>query len=316
VQAVRDVSVEVGLGETLGIVGESGSGKSTLGRLLVGLLRPDSGSINFGDLHWGPNPPPKQLRREFQMVFQDPYSSLDPTKTVEYTVREPLVVNRIGDRASRHRDAREMIVRVGLHPAVLQRYPFELSGGQRQRVAIARALVTQPKVLVCDEPLSALDVSTQAQVMNLLLELQRDFGMAMVFISHDISIVHNIADHIAVMYMGELVEVGVTDAVLRNPRHPYTKTLLAAVPGNGNRRRASAGGQAVDASSAVNDSDLPGSAGSRLNSRRPDTPDDYRDASLNGTQETLRPPAPEAEGSRTNGALARGIQHARRAVAP
>jgi oligopeptide/dipeptide ABC transporter ATP-binding protein len=243
VSAVHDVTLTVELGETLGIVGESGSGKSTLGRLITGLHTPDEGTITFDGrpVHGVSGAAARRLRREVQMVFQDPYSSLDPMKTVEYTLLEPLVVNKVGDSPSRRRRVRELAERVGLGRHHLSRYPYELSGGQRQRVAVARALVTEPRLVVCDEPVSALDVSTQAQVVNLLRDLQRELGIALVFTSHDISVVPNISDRIAVLYLGELVELGEGRQLLDDPQHPYTKALLSAVPGAGKLRAAASG---------------------------------------------------------------------------
>lgn len=234
-RAVDQVSISVERGETLGIVGESGSGKSTLGRVIVGLHEAEEGTVRLDGAERS-KANRAQWRRDVQMVFQDPYSSLDPTKTIEYTLLEPLVVNKIGDRRSRLEKVRELIERVGLGQHHLSRYPYEMSGGQRQRVALARALVTDPRLVVCDEPVSALDVSTQAQVVNLLRDLQDDLGVTFVFISHDISVVRNISHRIGVMYLGHLVELGTSEQVLDNPQHPYTQALLSAVPGSGQLR--------------------------------------------------------------------------------
>jgi oligopeptide/dipeptide ABC transporter ATP-binding protein len=272
VSAVHDVSLSVNLGQTLGIVGESGSGKSTLGRLIVGLHQPDSGTVTFDGrrVDGARGAVARRLRREIQMIFQDPYSSLDPMKTIEYTLLEPLAVNAIGDRRSRLARVRALIERVGLGRHHLARYPYELSGGQRQRVAVARALITEPRLVVCDEPVSALDVSTQAQVVNLLRDLQAELGIALVFISHDISVVRNISDRIAVLYLGELVELGDGEQILSDPQHPYTKALLSSVPGAG-KLRVSAGERPELRGEVAETGPAP--AGCRLHPRCPEVMD-------------------------------------------
>jgi len=228
--ALDGVTLRLWAGETLGIVGESGSGKSTLGRLAVGLERPDSGTVRFQDADlWATGRPGKRrLRRDAQMVFQDPYGSLDPRQKIAQIVAEPLGLLHLGRAAAAER-CREALAEVGLGAEALDRYPHEFSGGQRQRIAIARALITRPALLVADEPVSALDVSVQAQVLNLLAELQRRHGLALLFISHDLAVVAHLADRIAVMQAGKVVEEGPRDQVLDAPSHPYTRNLLAAV---------------------------------------------------------------------------------------
>ena len=238
VHAVEDVSLTVRRGETLGIVGESGCGKSTTARLILRLLDPTSGTIRFDGrditrLRQGTLRP---LRREMQMIFQDPYSSLNPRKTVGQIIGAPFVIH--GQKGARTR-VRELLEVVGLSPEHYNRYPHEFSGGQRQRIGVARALALSPKLIVCDEPVSALDVSIQAQVLNLLRTLQRDFDLTYVFISHDLSVIRQIADRIAVMYLGRIVEIGDSESIYDSPKHPYTAALLSAVPRattNGDRR--------------------------------------------------------------------------------
>ncbi|GEL21211.1 peptide ABC transporter ATP-binding protein [Pseudonocardia sulfidoxydans NBRC 16205] len=232
VRAVDGVSFTIRAGETLGIVGESGSGKSTTGRLLLRLLEPDSGRLHFDgrDLLAESRSAFRHRRRDLQMIFQDPYASLDPTKTIGTSVGEPL---RIFDKlARRERDnrVRELLGLVGLRPDHLSRYPSEMSGGQRQRVAIARALSVAPRLLVADEAVSALDVSTQSDVLNLMRRLQRELDLTYLFISHNLSVVRHMSDRIAVMYLGRIVEIGPADQVHLEPRHPYTRALLSAIP--------------------------------------------------------------------------------------
>ena len=238
VTAVDRVDLRVGVGETLGLVGESGSGKTTVGRMLAHLVKPDSGEIAVAGRKVGNGRDDRRwLRRQVQMIFQDPFSSLDPTKTVGHAVREPLVVQRIGDRAQRAARVDELLDKVGLLPSFRERYPEELSGGQRQRVAIARALAPSPPVLVADEPTSALDLSTRSEILNLLLQLQADFDLSMVVISHDFATIRHISHHIAVMYMGAVVEHGSAGDIADRPTHPYTQALMSAVPGADPSRR-------------------------------------------------------------------------------
>ncbi|MCA3599145.1 MAG: ABC transporter ATP-binding protein [Methylobacterium sp.] len=233
IEAVRDVSLHVQAGETLGIVGESGSGKSTLARLLMALERPDSGRLFWqGEEITVLSAAELRARRHgIQMVFQDPYGSLDPRMRILDTVAEPLDVAEPGlAREQRHARVAEMLERVGLNADMLARYPHQFSGGQRQRIAIARALITRPRILVADEPASALDVSIQAQILNLLGDLKLEFGLAMVFISHDLGIVRYLADRMMVMRHGVVVEEGETERVFTAPEHPYTRALIAAMP--------------------------------------------------------------------------------------
>ncbi len=235
VQAVRNVSFDVPKGKTFGIVGESGSGKSTMARLLLRLLEPSGGSItcNGVDLHKLKGDALRRHRQHMQMIFQDPYGSLNPRMTVMETLTEPQLVHRIGDVASRRQVAADLLSEVGLPQKALDRFPHEFSGGQRQRIAVARALATNPDVIIADEPVSALDVSVQAQVLNLMRDLQRRHGTTMVFISHDLRVVQFMCDEIAVMYLGEIVERGPRDEIYGDPKHPYTQALLSSAPGKG-----------------------------------------------------------------------------------
>ncbi|GAA2848985.1 dipeptide ABC transporter ATP-binding protein [Pseudonocardia halophobica] len=232
VRAVDGLDFTVRRGETLGLVGESGSGKSTTGRLVLRLIEPTAGRVVFDgvDVLKLGRGAMRDMRSRMQMIFQDPYSSLDPQATVADSIGEPLSVHE-GLRGAK-RDGRvvELLERVGLKPQHLHRYPYEFSGGQRQRICIARALALKPDLLVCDEPVSALDVSIQAQVINLLKSIQRDTGISLLFISHDLSVVRHVSDRIAVMYLGRIVEIGDSEQIYTQPRHPYTETLLSAIP--------------------------------------------------------------------------------------
>jgi oligopeptide transport system ATP-binding protein len=232
VKAVDDVSFQVYDGKTLGLVGESGSGKSTTGYCILQLIRPTGGSVRFQgkELTSLSGEGLRQMRREMQIVFQDPYASLNPRMTVGNIVAEPLEVHGIGNRRGRRETVRRLLEVVGFNPNYTNRYPHEFSGGQRQRIGIARALALNPKLVVCDEPVSALDVSIQAQILNLLKDLQRDFGLTYVFIAHDLAVVRAMSDQIAVMNRGKLVELCDAEEVYTNPKDPYTKALLAAVP--------------------------------------------------------------------------------------
>jgi len=233
IHAVRDVSFSIAPGETLGLVGESGSGKSTTARGLMRLVEPASGTVMLGgrDFTAMARRELRVARRELQMVFQDPYSSLNPSSVVGTSIGEPLEVHEpeLGSK-ERHERVRDLLRKVKLSPDFYERYPYEFSGGQRQRIAIARAIGLNPRVVVCDEAVSALDVSTQNEVINLLEELQAELGMAYLFISHDLAVVRHISDRIAVMYLGHLVEEGPAERVFSQPAHPYTEVLLAAVP--------------------------------------------------------------------------------------
>ena len=232
VEAVAGVSFDIGAGETLGLVGESGSGKSTTGFCILQLMRPTSGSVRFEgrELTELSGEELRRVRRDAQIVFQDPYSSLDPRMTVGNIVAEPLVVHGVGTRRDRRTRVRELLDVVGFDPAYVNRYPHEFSGGQRQRIGIARALALSPRLIVCDEPVSALDVSIQAQIINLLKDLQAEFGLAYLFIAHDLAVVRSVSDRIAVMHRGRIVETGAASEVYERPKDAYTKALLASVP--------------------------------------------------------------------------------------
>jgi peptide/nickel transport system ATP-binding protein len=232
VHAVDGVSFEIAVGETLGLVGETGCGKSTLARLTTRLLEPTGGRIEFEGneiTHWSRRQL-RPLRRDLQVVFQDPYSSLNPRRRVGSIVGEPLRAHRIGNKHERWTRVAEVLRLVGLDPSHGNRYPHQFSGGQRQRIGIARAIATNPRLVVADEPVSALDVSIQAQVLNLIDDLRGEFRLALLFISHDVSVVRHVSDRIAVMYLGKIVEVAPTDELFARPAHPYTAALLAAVP--------------------------------------------------------------------------------------
>lgn len=232
VKAVNDVSFALRRGETFGIVGESGCGKSTLGRTILRLTEPTAGQAIYEgeDVFAMSNAQLRQMRQDMQMVFQDPYSSLNPRKRIGSSLEEPLAIHGIGTRQDWTDSVLSILGKVGLQADHYYRYPYEFSGGQRQRIGIARALMVNPKLVVCDEPVSALDVSIQSQIINLLKQLQDDLGLTYLFIAHDISIVRYISDRIGVMYLGRIVEQAPTDALFAQPRHPYTQALLSAVP--------------------------------------------------------------------------------------
>ncbi|HTO27750.1 MAG TPA: ABC transporter ATP-binding protein [Devosia sp.] len=245
VKAVRDVSFTIPRGKTFGLVGESGSGKSTTARLVLRLTEPTNGSITFRgrDLAQLSSGDLRRERRHMQMIFQDPFGSLNPRMSVRDTLVEPQLVHGLGTAPEQLRVAEQLLGEVGLPVAALDRYPHEFSGGQRQRIAIARALATNPDLIVADEPVSALDVSVQAQVLNLMRDLQDRHGTTMLFISHDLRVVQFMCDEIGVMYLGEIVEQGPRDAIYGAPRHPYTQALLASAPGKGQGRRARLAGE-------------------------------------------------------------------------
>jgi peptide/nickel transport system ATP-binding protein/oligopeptide transport system ATP-binding protein len=233
VRAVDGISFDVKRGEALGIVGETGCGKSTTARLLTRLLQPTSGSIKVNGHEIAPlsRRQMKPLRRDVQMIFQDPYSSLNPRKTVGAIIGEPFVIHALNKgEGQRKKAVQDLMEQVGLNPEHYNRYPHEFSGGQRQRIGVARALALQPKLMIADEPVSALDVSIQAQILNLLRDLQREFDLTLVLISHDLSVVRHMCDRVAVMYLGKIVELADSDALYAHPRHPYTGALLSAVP--------------------------------------------------------------------------------------
>ena len=246
VRAVDDVSFYINEGETLGLVGESGCGKTTTARCILRAISPTSGEIIYRTEDGGtvdvvtmPRAQLRSLRRDMQLIFQDPFSSLNPRMTLMDIVGEPLLVHGMGNKKQRQERVAELLSLVGLRPEYMRRFPHAFSGGQRQRIGIARALATHPRLIVADEPVSALDVSVQAQVLNLLLDLQSDLGLTYLFVAHDLSVVRHISDRVAVMYVGKIVELAPTDALFGSPKHPYTAALLSAVPEPDPRRRTS-----------------------------------------------------------------------------
>ena len=232
VQAVDDVSLSIPRGQTLGLVGETGSGKSTLARCVAGLIPVTSGRVTFDgrditNLSRGAMRP---VRREIQMIFQDPYSSLNPRRRIGAIIGDPFAIHKTATGAERRRQVQELMERVGLNPEHYNRFPAEFSGGQRQRIGVARALALRPKLIICDEPVSALDVSIQAQILNLLTDLQAEYGLSYLFIAHDLEVVRHVSDKVAVMYLGRIGEAATADSLYREPRHPYTAALLSAAP--------------------------------------------------------------------------------------
>lgn len=232
VQALNGISFSVNKGETFGLVGESGCGKTTAGRVICCLTDPTEGEVLFEgkNLFKMSKKELKKVRKEIQMVFQDPFASLDPRMTIGQIIEEPLAIHKISDRAGRKKMAMEMLEKVGLQPAYYKRYPHEFSGGQRQRIGIARALILHPKLVICDEPVSALDVSVQSQILNLLEDLQKELGLTYIFIAHGLNVVQHISDRIGVMYLGKMAEIIAGDQLFAHPGHPYTQALLSANP--------------------------------------------------------------------------------------
>lgn len=248
VKAVDDVTLTVHKGETLGLVGESGCGKSTLGRTLIRLYEPTSGTLQFDGIDFLKlqGQALRKKRRNMQMIFQDPYASLDPRMTVGQIIRQPMDIHNVGTKEERTQRVLELIELVGLRKAHVNRYPHEFSGGQRQRISIARAIALNPELIICDEPVSALDVSIQAQILNLLKDLQEKLNLTYIFISHDLSVIEHTCNRIAVMYLGKIVEIADRDELFKNPQHPYTQALISAIPrvGQGKKKmKKSLGGE-------------------------------------------------------------------------
>lgn len=239
VKAVDDVSLFVKKGETLGLVGESGCGKSTLGRTLIRLYEPSAGSVEFEgtDFLALKGEALRQKRKNIQMIFQDPYASLDPRMTVGQIIRQPMDIHNVGTMEEREKRVLELIELVGLRKGHVNRYPHEFSGGQRQRISIARTIALNPELIICDEPVSALDVSIQAQILNLLKDLQEKLGLTYIFISHDLSVIEHVCDRIAVMYLGKIVEIATREELFKNPQHPYTQALISAIPRVGHGKK-------------------------------------------------------------------------------
>ncbi|MBI3605350.1 MAG: dipeptide ABC transporter ATP-binding protein [Nitrospirae bacterium] len=232
VHAVDDVSFDLFEGEVLGLVGESGSGKSTAGRLILRLIEATEGEVFFNgeNILKADGKRLRSLRKEMQIIFQDPYSSLNPRMTIGKILEEPFIIHQMGNKAERKEKVLKLLEKIGLHPDAVSRYPHEFSGGQRQRVGIARAISLSPRLIVADEPISSLDVSIQAQIINLLEDLQKEFNLSILFIAHDLNMVRHLSNRVAVMYLGRIVELARTEDLFKNPRHPYTEALLSAIP--------------------------------------------------------------------------------------